>query len=101
MPNVNVAPHNPELRAADAKFSFRKSWGYPMEGHSKPEKVLDMNPIYGNRGEWVLLLFTGIVFLRGKFGAPVDQDPWKQRIVATNRYAPVEGVDCGPLRWTL
>lgn len=60
------------------------------EGFSKPYALKRMNPIYGNKNEFIYLLgLVGIVtFLVG--GRKKTEDALRGEIITTNRYALVD-----------
>lgn len=91
VPNVNVTKHNPERRAADANFSFFKSWGYGMEGMSKYVNLPIMHPVYGNRGEIFLVSVLGVGLYMMVWPRRKQEERLNNMIVATNTWAEVPG----------
>ena len=66
--NVNVTPHNNELRselpAQEGDYTFLTSFNMGYEGFSKPWKMHKMNPVVGNRGEFLFLaIFFPLVLM--------------------------------------
>ena len=65
--NINVTPHNQELRAEltqNETYTFYNSINMGYEGFSKPWKMAKMHPIVGNRGEFLFLaLFFPIILM--------------------------------------
>ena len=58
-----------------------------MEGFSKPNELPEMNPILGNKREYLwLLAFIGLVPVFA-YGRKSNEDGLRAEVKATNRYA--------------
>ncbi len=87
MPNINVTPHNPEHRAGMENFGFIASFNMGYEGFSKPLPLNRMNPIYGNKNEFLFLLGLVLLVPLVKSARKKNEDALRNiEGTATNRY---------------
>ena len=86
--NINVASHNEERRQEfKDDFGFIQTWNMGVEGFSKPHDLPEMNPILGNKREFIwLFAFLGLVPLLAS-GRKSNEDGLRSEVQTTNRFA--------------
>ena len=68
-------------------FGFIQTWNIGTEGFSKKPELAEMNPILGNRREYLwLVAFLGLVPLLAS-GRKSNEDGLREEVKTTNRYA--------------
>ena len=87
VPNPNVTPHNPEHRAGMTDFSFMSSFNMGYEGFSKPLPLNRMNPIYGNKNEYLFLVGLFALVPLVKSARKKNEDALREQVKATNSWA--------------
>lgn len=84
-------------------FGFASTFNMGYEGFSKPLALQRMNPIYGNKNEFLALalLFVTVPLLIS--GRKKNEDGLRREVKATNRYAPLALTteDRQPSQWNL
>ena len=71
-------------------FGFIQTFNIGTEGFSKVQELPEMNPILGNRREYLwLVAFLGIVPLLA-MGRKQNEDGLRAEVKATNRYAKLD-----------
>ena len=84
--NVNVASHNQERREAySGDFNFKDTWGMGVEGFSHGTSIKDMNPVVGNKNEyiWLVAILGLLPFLAQ--GRKSNED--RLQVKNTNKFA--------------
>ena len=84
-------------------FSFAGSFNMGYEGFSKPLDLPKMNPIYGNKGEFLVLLGLIALVPLIKGSRKWNEDKLRQEVKTTNKYAElaVDHSNRLPAKWTL
>ena len=68
-------------------FGFIQTWGLGLEGFSKAPELPEMNPILGNKREFIWLLgFFALVPLLA-IGRKSNEEGLRAEVKTTNRYA--------------
>ena len=89
--NINVASHNQERRSDySGDFGFIQTFYLGTEGFSKANELPEMNPIKGNKKEFIwLFAFLGLVSIL-PMGRKMNEDGLRSDIKTTNRYAKMD-----------
>ena len=81
---------NLSLNRYQGDFGFIQTFHIGTEGFSKSPDLPEMNPILGNKREFIYLLaFLGIVPLLAS-GRKQNEDGLREEVKTTNRYARLE-----------
>lgn len=84
-------------------FGFASTFNMGYEGFSRPLQLQSMNPIYGNRFEFVFLFGLILVIPCLITGRKKNEDGLRSVVKATNRYAqlPLAAEDRQLSKWDL
>ena len=103
VPNVNVTDHNVERRPGMTKFSFINTFNMGYEGFSEPLPLARMHPVWGMKGEYILLMGTLIAIPLFSIMRKKKESLLRGLILTNNRYAMVQlsHTDRRPCTWDL
>lgn len=85
-----------------ADFSFINSFNMGYEGYSKPLPLERMNPVWGNKGEYLALLGLFALVPLVKSARKKNEDALRATVQSNNRYAelPLSHEERKPSKWT-
>ena len=87
VPNINVTEHNVERRPGLTKFTFMNSFNMGYEGFSEPLPLARMHPVWGMKGEYILLVFTLFLIPAVSLNRKKKESLLRGLILTNNRYA--------------